>query len=1008
MGLTRTKFSQANTAVARIQDPLTVLNNDSTEANVDVGFIINRNQGVKSNVALYWNETNSEFTTAYTANTGIVNSNVAVISYANLKLGSLFGNIAGASDIANVYITGSLIPSSNISYDLGTTDKRFKTLWLSGNTIVMGKESLTVNDAGEWIFTSGGNTATIGSLYNFVGDNATTGNLTVTGNLNLTGNSYIINSTNTSLVDSIIDLHTQANLAPLTSDDGRDIGFKFHYYKINDEHAFLGWSNSTGYLEWYDSGREGVGNVFTGNTYGTIKSGVLLLVNNTPSTSTTTGALRVTGGVGIQGNLYITNVGDVSANIGTVTQSINTINANIGAYQIYANANAASQQTTFDSFTSNAASQQIQINNLNANIGSYQTFANANAGIQSTEISNIISTANANVAAYLLTNTGNIAAGNIATGNVAAGNIIASGNIYGGIVASAIFKEFFIGTTSVQLSRGSGTLTVDDFNTTGYAVQANSAVLATNATKTTVTSNVNSGTAYVTFVNSTAGNVDQNINTALTYNPNSGNLRAYGFITDTALYWAGNGAVYGNSDDILRANVGAFQLYANANIGTIITNLNTLDANVGAYEIYANANIGTLFNGNVSTNANIGAFQTYANTKIGTNTNSNLVVVSNTQSISTTTGALISTGGQAITTGNLYIGGSAGNAIISTGDIYNQGNIWTTAATNTGLKTNQTTAYLFNETATTVRIGGAATTLSIGAAGADTLTYQATTGSFIPGANTAVNLGSSTAYWGTTFTGNIVSNSHVIGSGGLIVNSNLAINTPTNSGITTTQATAYVFNETATTVRIGGAGVTVLNNNTQAISTSTGALQISGGVSITNGNLFIGGSAGNAITVSGNILPSGNVINTNNIGSDTRWWGNFYGVSTQARYADLAEIYVSDKEYEKGTVVIFGGHSEITISTFSHDTKVAGVVSTDPGYLMNAGTKGLPIAFTGRVPCKVKGPVAKGEVLVSSDIPGVAQRLEQNKFLPGCVIGKSLEDIIDNNVHTIEVVVGRF
>lgn len=609
MGLTRTRFIQANTALAKIQDPITVLNSEATIANVDVGFIINRNQGTKSNVALFWNESSSEFVTAFSANTGALDSNITITNYANVRANTIFANIGGASDISNVYITGSILPSANISFDLGSTDNRFKTLWLSGNTIVMGKESLTVNENGEWIFTVGANTVTIGSLYNFVGDNATTGNLTVTGNLSVTGNTFIINSTNTSLVDSIIDLHTQSNLVPLTSDDGRDIGFKFHYYKTQDEHAFLGWSNDSGYLEWYDSGREGVGNVFTGNTYGTIKSGGLLLANTTSSTNTTTGALQVAGGVGIAGNLYVNNVGDVSANIGTIKTSIDTVNANIGSYQLYANANAAGQQTTIDTLLSNAAAQHTAIYSLDANVGSYQTFANANAGVQSTDIASIVSGANSNVAAYLITN----------TGNVAAGNLIVSGNIYGGIVPSAIYKDFYLGTSTVNLARSSGTLTVDDFNTTGYAAQANLSTLATNATKTTVTSNISSGTAYVSFVSATTGNVDQNVNTGLTYDPNSGNLRAYGLLTDTGVYWAGNNSPYGGSDDVLRANVGAYQTYANANVVAI-------QANLGAYQTYANANIGTLFLGNASTNANLGAYQSFANTSIVslfTNANAN-------------------------------------------------------------------------------------------------------------------------------------------------------------------------------------------------------------------------------------------------------------------------------------------------------------------------------------------------------------------------------------------------
>jgi len=96
--------------------------------------------------------------------------------------------------------------------------------------------------------------------------------------------------------------------------------------------------------------------------------------------------------------------------------------------------------------------------------------------------------------------------------------------------------------------------------------------------------------------------------------------------------------------ELIQANLGAYQLDTNANIGTLfLGNAST------------NANIGTLFLGNASTNANLGAFQTYANSKIGTNTNSNLVVDATTISTSTTTGALVVKGGVGIA-GNTYIG----------------------------------------------------------------------------------------------------------------------------------------------------------------------------------------------------------------------------------------------------------------------------------------------------------------------------------------------------------------
>jgi hypothetical protein len=109
-------------------------------------------------------------------------------------------------------------------------------------------------------------------------------------------------------------------------------------------------------------------------------------------------------------------------------------------------------------------------------------------------------------------------------------------------------------------------------------------------------------------------------------------------------------------------------------------------------------------------------------------------------------------------------------------------------------------------------------------------------------------------------------------------------------------------------------------------------------------------------------------------------------------------------------VVVFGGDKEITISNKNHNTAVAGIISTNPSYLMNAGQSGewiLPVALTGRVPCLVQGPVTKGTVLVTGDTPGTAMAIKTSKFKPGCVVGKSLENIKSNEVVTIEVAVGR-
>jgi hypothetical protein len=121
-------------------------------------------------------------------------------------------------------------------------------------------------------------------------------------------------------------------------------------------------------------------------------------------------------------------------------------------------------------------------------------------------------------------------------------------------------------------------------------------------------------------------------------------------------------------------------------------------------------------------------------------------------------------------------------------------------------------------------------------------------------------------------------------------------------------------------------------------------------------------------------------------------------------------MYTADAGYPAGTVMEFGGSAEVTQSSHSHSTQVAGIVSTNPSYLMNATLTGdhvLPVALTGRVPCRVVGTIAKGDRLVTSDIPGVATVLDMNQYLPACIIGKALQNYDSTETGTIEVAVGR-
>ena len=157
------------------------------------------------------------------------------------------------------------------------------------------------------------------------------------------------------------------------------------------------------------------------------------------------------------------------------------------------------------------------------------------------------------------------------------------------------------------------------------------------------------------------------------------------------------------------------------------------------------------------------------------------------------------------------------------------------------------------------------------------------------------------------------------------------------------------------------------------------------------------------LTVSGPILPTANV--SIDIGSTTSWFRTIYGTSVQAQYADLAEVYSSDVAYEPGQVLVFGGDAEVTLSTRANDRTVAGVVSTHPAYLMNAFSNGAAIALQGRVPCFVTGDVKLGDMMVTSDIPGVAMASADPKL--GSVIGKALASHTGYEVGLIEVAVGR-
>jgi len=240
--------------------------------------------------------------------------------------------------------------------------------------------------------------------------------------------------------------------------------------------------------------------------------------------------------------------------------------------------------------------------------------------------------------------------------------------------------------------------------------------------------------------------------------------------------------------------------------------------------------------------------------------------------------------------------------------------------------------------------------------------------------------------------------------------SNKTLATPTVTGTLTSNGLINTSGNIICSVLDAGSiecvGIVYANSTAQSTSTSTGALEVLGGVGIV-GNLNVGDGtlSGGTHKFQGNIVPFSS--NTYTLGTNTAWWTITYSKAVQAQYADLAEVYTSDQQYPGGTVMVFGGQAEVTQSHDSHDTRIAGVVSTEPAYLMNSKENGVPVALQGRVPCRVLGPVSKGDRVVSSHIAGVAQALDLAQYQPGCIIGKALQAIDSAEIATIEVVVGR-
>jgi hypothetical protein len=246
----------------------------------------------------------------------------------------------------------------------------------------------------------------------------------------------------------------------------------------------------------------------------------------------------------------------------------------------------------------------------------------------------------------------------------------------------------------------------------------------------------------------------------------------------------------------------------------------------------------------------------------------------------------------------------------------------------------------------------------------------------------------------------------------------------TGSGVrwSTVDAT-QIFSGTSSLAIISSGGNIRANIGGATIETiSSGGISVTGNVTL-SGNIIDTGPLTVSTSSNGNITfaPNGTgvvIVNTDlrngqangvgNIGTTGGFFNTVFAKSTSAQYADVAEQYLADADYPVGTVLVIGGDKEVTQSTGACQTSVAGTISENPGVLMNRGLEGehvAAVALLGRVPCRVIGTINKGDLLMSSEIPGVACKLEN--YTPGCVIGKALANHTVDTEGTIEIMVGR-
>jgi hypothetical protein len=363
------------------------------------------NRGAQTSNAVTISNTNSSISTTTGALTVAGGVGIEKDVYVG---GTIYGTFIGSGIISTATnIAGGT--AGQVPYQTTSGATSFYGPGIAGNVLVSnGTSAPTYNNTLTLASTLSNTTTVAGNALQVVGGVGIEGSLFVHGpayfvnNVIFSGTSTSIFSTATVYTDNYIDLHFPSGLSGPDGrwlvDDGKDIGHIYHHYKdaTGDEHGALIWHNLSDELRWYMGGVDlntatQVWDVSTA-TYGAFRTGTILLEHTTSATSTTTGTLVVVGGVGIGGALYVERKSYINGSeiltaatigsfgVGNITAGTDTrVSTSTGAVLIW-------NTSTLQSITNrgNATSNQIVITNTSTatstNTGALQVVGGVGIG----------------------------------------------------------------------------------------------------------------------------------------------------------------------------------------------------------------------------------------------------------------------------------------------------------------------------------------------------------------------------------------------------------------------------------------------------------------------------------------------------------------------------------------------------------------------------------------------------------------------------------------------------